>query len=662
MPSSKYGMEQKGTRRRLTIHDVGTDDDGVYLCEMPDGAKTIAELSVKGTIVRKLPRKLEVLEGENAAFCVEVEDDDMEVHWFKDGLKLHETHQTILKSFGKTHILVFVNVAYQDSGVVTFVAGRSKTSSRLKVKAARHSPPICPVGVKMDVDRPNSALLSWVPAPNSQTSTRSIFVLERKEVGSQEWQKCFTTETSTSAEVSGDSVPCEGDYRFRVCCINKYGRSGHVEFPKIVHLVPGPKIRSRLQGCEVVEGEDAHFSIELSASMVGTWFLNSAQLQHGRRYLIQQSQTQHSLVIRDIQMAEDTAEVTFIANGVRDSAVLKVKPAVVKFTPLPESDSNKKVEMGDAIVLYCEVSHPFAKVSWVKDGEELQVSDGLNIQSDGNMRRIVIHSADASHSGVYTCETSGDVIQFNVDVAGPPVEFSVVAEEELHKSSMELDPVVLLCSVSREDAEVIWYKNGCEIHPSDNITLQAEGTVRRLIIRSAETSDAGCYTCQAGNNTMDFTVNVREPPVMIVDPKDDVVIKSYISEDIHLQCELSRSSGKVQWFKDGQEVEESDNIQLTSEGPYRRLTISRGSVEDEGEYVCKTDGDSVFFQLEVTEPPVQIVSPSESELELTHLAPERLVLSCEVSKPDAPVRWYRDSLEVDEGPNLILEVDGPTAA
>lgn len=90
-------------------------------------------------------------------------------------------------------------------------------------------------------------------------------------------------------------------------------------------LVPGPKIHSRLQGCEVVEGEDAPFSIELSASMVGTWFLNSAQLQHGGRYFIQQSQTQHSLVIRDIQMAEDTAEVTFIANGVRDSAVLKVK-------------------------------------------------------------------------------------------------------------------------------------------------------------------------------------------------------------------------------------------------------------------------------------------------------------------------------------------------
>lgn len=88
----------------------------------------------------------------------------------------------------------------------------------------------------MDVERLNSTLLTWVPAPNSQTSTRSIFVVERQEVGSPEWHKCFTSESAASAEITGDSVPCEGNYRFRVCCINKYGRSGHVEFPQAVHL------------------------------------------------------------------------------------------------------------------------------------------------------------------------------------------------------------------------------------------------------------------------------------------------------------------------------------------------------------------------------------------------------------------------------------------
>ncbi|CAL8406617.1 unnamed protein product [Arctogadus glacialis] len=657
--SSKYGMEQKGTRRRLTIRDVGADDDGVYLCEMPDGGKTIAELTVKGTIVRKLPRKLEVLEGENAAFCVEVEADDLEVHWFKDSLNLRETHQTILKSFNQTHVLVFINVAHQDTGVVTFVTGRSKTSCRLKVKAARHSPPICPVGVQMDVEYPNGVLLSWVPvSPSTTATTRSIFVVERQEAGSQEWSKCFTSETATQAEVTGDSVPIEGNYRFRVCCINKYGRSGHVEFPNVVHLVPGPKIRQRLQGCEVAEGEEARFSLELSASLPGTWFLNSTQLQQGGRYAVQQAQGQHSLVIGETRMADNAAEVTFIANGIRDSAVLKVQTAEVKFGPQSERDREKTVASGDAIVLYCEVSHAFAHVSWFKDGAELQVNDGLTVQSERNMRRIVVQSAEASDSGVYTCKAAGDVVQFNVQVAGRPVEFSPVPEEDLHRSSMELDPVVLHCQVSSADAAVVWLKDGREIQPSDNFTLQAEGGLRRLIIRSAEVADAGAYTCHCGDRSVEFDVNVREPPVMIVEPRDDGVMDCHTGDEVLLQCELSRSTGTVRWYKDGALVEEDSNVRLASEGPYRRLSVLRAAPRDSGEYVCDTDGDSVFFQLTVAEAPVRIVSPEASEVELTLRPAERLELSCQLSRLNAPVRWYRDGLEVEEGPGMLLEADG----
>lgn len=59
-----------------------------------------------------------------------------------------------------------------------------------------------------------------------------------------------------------------------------------------------------------------------------------------------------------------------------------------------------------------------------------------------------------------------------------------------------------------------------------------------------------------------------------------------------------------------------------------------------------------------SDPPVRIISPSQSELELTHLAPGRLELGCEISKVEAPVWWFRDGLEVKEGPSLKLEADG----
>uniref|UniRef100_A0AAY4B1Y8 Obscurin like cytoskeletal adaptor 1a n=1 Tax=Denticeps clupeoides TaxID=299321 RepID=A0AAY4B1Y8_9TELE len=632
-PDSKYRMEQKGTRRRLTIHDVGADDDGVYLCEMPDGGRSIAELAVKGTIVQKMPRKLEVLEGENAAFCVELEEEDIDVHWFKDGLLLHESHQTIIKYFGKMHILVFVNTSYQDSGTITLVAGRSKTSCRLRVKGQEvHCPPACPVGVKMSSDTINGVVLSWDPSPNLQTTTKLVYLLERQEVGSQEWQKCMRTEMATTVEVVGDSVPYEGNYRFRICCINKYGHSGHVEFPKVVHLVPGPKIKTSLKNAMVSPGDDALFSIELSTSMIGNWFLNSTQLKDSESLSISHSKNQHSLIIRNVSEIYNGAEITFIANGVRDSAMLQVEGLTnkLKFTPLATMEANKKVER----------------------------KDGLNIQSEGNMRRIVIQSAEVLHSGAYTCQARGDTITFSVDVEGPPVSFTQIPEEERQKTAMELDPVVLHCEVSRMDATVQWMKNGVEIQMGENITVQAEGKMQRLIIRAAELQDAGTYTCIAGENRAEFTVNIREPPVMIVDPKEDVHLDRHVLEEIVLSCELSRSSGTAHWYKDGLRIKESENIRMSCEGPYRRLTILCSNKEDSGEYVCETAGDSVFFQLTITEPLVYILSPTESEVEVVVCTSEYVELACEISHAEAEVFWFRDGVEVDEDEGLALEVDG----
>lgn len=108
--------------------------------------------------------------------------------------------------------------------------------------AARHCPPSCPVAVQINTERANAALLSWVPAQDSRKNPPSGYVLERQEVGtgSQEWLQCLTTDSATSVEILGDSVPCEADYRFRICSVNKYGKSNNAEFPRAVHLGMGP--------------------------------------------------------------------------------------------------------------------------------------------------------------------------------------------------------------------------------------------------------------------------------------------------------------------------------------------------------------------------------------------------------------------------------------
>lgn len=56
--SKKYNIEEEGTCRTLTVQNVTMDDDAVYICEMKEGSRTIAELSVQGEGLASSPNCL----------------------------------------------------------------------------------------------------------------------------------------------------------------------------------------------------------------------------------------------------------------------------------------------------------------------------------------------------------------------------------------------------------------------------------------------------------------------------------------------------------------------------------------------------------------------------------------------------------------------------
>nr|XP_033473862.1 obscurin-like protein 1 isoform X8 [Epinephelus lanceolatus] len=660
-PGAKYGMEEWGTKRRLTIRDIGVDDDGIYLCEMPDGGRSIAEVAVKGTILRKLPRKVDVLEGENAAFCVEVEKEEMDIHWYKDAIELRETHQTILKSFGRTHILVFVNTMPQDSGLVTFLVGRSKTSSQLRVKAARHCPPSCPVAVQINTERANAALLSWVPAQDSRKNPPSGYVLERQEVGtgSQEWLQCLTTDSATSVEILGDSVPCEADYRFRICSVNKYGKSNNVEFPRAVHLVPVARIQAPLQDALVPEGQDALFSIELSASVIGTWFLNGTQLQEDERYSMRRSRTHQSLRIRGVRDTDNGAEITFIAYGIRDSAALYIQAPLVKFSPMSEMDRNKFVEVGIPIVLYCELSDPAAPVHWYKNGVELQTMEGLHIQSEGTMRRIVIQSAEFSHSGVYCCDAIDDVIRFNVEVEAPPLRFSAIPDVERNKTIELGCPIVLCCELSDPSAQVHWYKDGSKLHPQTGVDILTDDLARKLIVHSAEFFHSGLYCCKTKGDAITFSVDIKAPPVKFSAIPEEMRTKSIEAGcPLVLQCVVSDPEAHVCWCKDEMQLISNTGLEIHSEGNTRTLVVQSAELCHSGVYRCTTQDDTMEFQVEIKAIPVTYSPIFDVERTKSLEAGKLLELECEVADSTVPVCWYKDGVKLSSQNDWDIQSKG----
>ncbi|NXL04847.1 OBSL1 protein, partial [Mesembrinibis cayennensis] len=753
-PSHKYVMEERGVLRRLTIRDARTDDDGIYLCQMKDKGRSIAEVSVRGVITKRLPRKLDVMEGENAVFCVETREALEGICWSQDGLQLRESPRTVLKSFGRTHVLVLVHVTRQDAGIISFTVGESQTSSQLRVKCVKHDPPSAPVAAEMSVAESNAALLMWCPAPDAHLRPPSRYLLERREAAGGEWVQCLATDLPGHVRVLGDSVPCEADYCFRVCAANEHGQSCPVEFPGYVHLAPAARLERGLQDVQVRDGEDAQFSLELSAAVHGTWFLNGARLgeeeETGGRCSARRHGMEHSLLIQGVQLADSGAQVTFVSGSVRDSATLHVQAeAPVRIissneeaphtyvagqrvelwcqlsrpaAPVRWYKDGEEVEVGESLVLeqegpqhrlvlpcarpqdtgefvcdaggdsvfytvtvaaeapvriissneevphtyvagqrvelWCQLSRPAAPVRWYKDGEEVEVGESLVLEQEGPQHRLVLPCARPQDTGEFVCDAGGDSIFYTVTVAAPQVHIAPVPEAQQLWEVLAGLPVLLECQVSPPDAPVRWLKDGEAVVPTKVLAICSEGCSRRLHIPTAVPSDSGMYTCDAGDDAASFRVTVIDTPVRIVSSNKEVPHAYVARQRVELWCQLSRPAAPVRWYKDGEEVEAGESLMLEQEGLRCRLVLPCAWPQDTGEFICNAGDASVSYHVLVAEPAVRILHPPQRSLELPVHAPERVELRCELSVPDAPVRWFKDGLEVDETDNLLLLVEG----
>lgn len=69
---------------------------------------------------------------------------------------------------------------------------------------------------------------------------------------------------------------------------------------------------------------------------------------------------------------------------------------------------------------------------------------------------------------------------------------------------LELD-----CEVADSTVPVCWYKDGIKLFPQNGWKIQNNGTLRRLIIPSAELLHSGLYSCETSDDTIHFTVDIK---------------------------------------------------------------------------------------------------------------------------------------------------------
>ncbi|XP_061774413.1 obscurin-like isoform X2 [Nerophis ophidion] len=749
LPQSGIAIQSKENLRNLVISSAKVADSGVFCCESKnDNVQYAVEAKVplqKFSAVSKADQTKAVMAGCPIALQCELSDPSGQVTWYKDGTQLLPRGGIDIQSKENLKNVVIPSAKVVDSGVyrceskdddIQFtVEVKALPTKFSEVKEAERNKTFQEgnaIILNCELAQDSDANVDWYkdgiklqPQDNLEIQTegrrRTLFIPSADNTQSGVYHCATANDTVTfKVDVKGrlpQFTPVPQSEKYRMVAVG---------FPIILQ-------------CEV-----------LDPGAQVSWFKNDTELFCKTGLDMKRGGSLRKLIIHSAKMSDTGLYSCKLAEDVVTFHV-EIQAAPVKFAAIPDKEKNKLVEAGCPVRVQCEVSEPTAQVQWHKDGEDLSPKSDYELHKEEKLRALVIKAAEVRHAGVYRCDSADDHIEFKVDVAvkarqsveasnpdttycieagnpdtthcevsdsmgknclgkdgknlftqsgtkinsevctttpdvdsavslsgensrktddgshsnacdtqveAPPLTFANIPEEELFKSAVEKSQLDLSCQVSQVDGVVKWYKDGAEVHSNDNITMQAEGTQRTLSILSAQLSDSGTYTCRAGDNTIMFKVNIREPPVMIIYPKEDVHLDRHVPEEIILSCELSRSNGIVSWYKDGQKLQDSENIKLKIEGPYRRLKILTCGVEDSGEYVCDTADDSIFFNLGITEPPVRIVSPSQSQMELCQQTSERMVLSCEISRPHAVVRWYRDGLEVEESDNLILEVDG----
>lgn len=166
----------------------------------------------------------------------------------------------------------------------------------------------------------------------------------------------------------------------------------------------------------------------------------------------------------------------------------------------------------------------------------------------------------------------------------------------------EHDTVTLECKVvGKPEPEVVWTRNGVPVNIDGNKIISrkdADGK-QTLIIKDADSSSAGKFTCTATNKAgRDFTSGDLKVPKQVTETKPEESVQPFFIEPLQnqqitkegesavLRCKINpESKPNIQWSKNGVPIQSSPNmvVEKLDDGTLK-LTIHNVKKEDLGNY------------------------------------------------------------------------------
>lgn len=395
-------------------------------------------------------------------------------------------------------------------------------------------------------------------------------------------------------------------------------------------------------------------TIRLYAKVIGNpvpevyWLRNNKPLKPTNKTKISYDGENIELIIQKADSDTDSGDYKCVASNSAGKASHGAKITVdvdVKFTKkLKKTYESTERE---TIEFECETSHK-SSTKWYHEDVEISGMDHRVVIQDGRTHKLIIKKTTKRDEGRYKCTVKNEKTETILSVVPTKPEFIRKLQDieipEKEEATLEVE-------VSSDTANVTWYKEGTEIVETDTkYIFEKDKGVRKLLIRSTSIHDEGEYACKLVDDECKAEVTVIELPPEIITPLEDKTVNK--GEKTVFEIELSKGDALVRWYKDGNEIQFSEHVQLSIDGKRQKLKIYHTEIEDGGIYTCEVGVQQSNAMLTVQVPTVTFLKTLPEFTIVSKKSNAEFLV--ELSREDAEVTWLKQGNKITKSSKYTI--------
>ncbi|XP_035804053.2 obscurin isoform X3 [Amphiprion ocellaris] len=197
--------------------------------------------------------------------------------------------------------------------------------------------------------------------------------------------------------------------------------------------------------------------------------------------------------------------------------------------------------------------------------------------------------------------------------------------------------------------EGVWTRDGTQLRSKPNCRISTHGKKHSLILKRVALGDAGLFAFQANGVLTSGRLHVKARDIHIMKELEDV--DTMERQPVNFLCEVNQVDLDGRWYRDDCRIRHGDNVKIRHQGKTHTLFFKSVRPEHAGEIRFTAERVSSYATLTVKELPVQIIRPLRVKIAMYR---HRGLLECQVSRPNAQVRWYKNRKELLPGKKYQL--------